>query len=322
MPSHQPPPWQPHGRLRVQESYDSSMGTTRVRIGKDVVYVKAMGNRQGPHALACEYVGTRLAEWYGLPVAEYAVYPLSAEDCFDLPRGARAAPGPAFVSRHVPGRTWGKATTDLPELVNAEDVTRLVVFDTWVRNCDRYPPDPATRKPNYNNVYLAETDHADRARLIAIDHTHCFDRTPDLSKRLADIDRVRDERTYGLFPAFVPRLDLGQMIWCGSMLRSLNPDDVRGMVQSLPNEWAVRERSPYAPDPRVLQRRAVRPRPRPRRGGERRRGAFSPGRKPDRGAGVADARPGPPVLYPGQDAVPPDRAGGRVAEAPAGGGPG
>lgn len=234
-----PMTWTPRGRFAVLESFDTSMGTTRVRIGSDTAYLKAMGNRQGPHPLASELIGTRLADWFGLSVAEFVIYHLPEVACFELPRGAPTQPGPAFLSRHVAGRTWGGSEAELHALVNREDVTRLVVFDTWVRNCDRHPPDPTARKPNYNNVYLADTDSPSRSCLMAIDHTHCFDCGRDLTPRLAEIGLIRDERTYGLFPAFRPFLDAGQFVWCASMLRSLKRETVSGIVDSVPGEWDV-----------------------------------------------------------------------------------
>lgn len=237
------PVWQPTRLVRVIESYDTSMGTTKIKTDATLAYIKALGNRQGPHALASELVASALAEWFGLSVPEFAVFPLAAEACFDLPRGNRAQPGPAFVSRHTPGRTWGGSAGELRDLENPTDVTRLVVFDTWVRNCDRHPPNLDTRKPNYANVYLADTDRPGRSRLVAIDHTHCFDCGRDLSERLAHIDRVRDEATYGLFPAFRGYLDFGELAWCKAMLRGVTREEVEAVVARIPAEWEVDDRA-------------------------------------------------------------------------------
>lgn len=225
--------------MRVIESYDTSMGTTKVKTDATFGYLKALGNRQGPHALACEWVGSSLAKWFGLHVPAFAVLRLANKACFDLPRGNRTQAGPAFVSRHVPGRTWGGSSAELRDLENKADITRLVVFDTWVRNCDRHPPSLDDRKPNYANVYLADTERPGKSRLLAIDHTHCFDGGRDLSEHLADIDKVKDDRTYGLFPAFVPFLDAGELAWCKAMLRSVSADVVRTIVQQVPLEWQV-----------------------------------------------------------------------------------
>lgn len=232
-------PWSPTRLQRVEESYDTSMGTTKIKTDATWGYLKALGNRQGPHALACEFVATQLARWFGLSIAEFAILDLPTEVCFDLPRDAKTEPGPAFVSRHVDGATWGGSEAELRSLENAGDITRLVVFDTWVRNCDRHPPDLSTRRPNYANVYLASTDRPTRTRLLAIDHTHCFDCGRDLTARVADITNVQDDRTYGFFPAFAPFINQFELTWCASMLRSLDADEVRRIVESIPAAWDV-----------------------------------------------------------------------------------
>lgn len=231
--------WRPTKLLQVVESYDTSMGTTKIKTDATFAYVKAMGNRQGPHALATEYVASSLARWFGLTVPDFGILDLPPEVCFELPRGHRVQSGPAFVSRHVQGRTWGGSEAELRTLENVPDITRLMVFDTWVRNCDRYPPDPTTRKPNYENVYLADTEQPGRSRLLAIDHTHCFDRGRDLSERLGEIASVRDEYTYGLFPSFVPFIDLGELHWCMAMLRTVTREQVEALISRIPTQWEV-----------------------------------------------------------------------------------
>src|SRR5688572_29536036 len=92
-------PWPPTVLIETINSVDSSTGATLARTDAGLAYIKVMGNRAGPNRLACEWVGTRLADWFGLNVPEYAIFPLGAEDIFDLPRGYRASPGPAFASR-------------------------------------------------------------------------------------------------------------------------------------------------------------------------------------------------------------------------------
>lgn len=231
--------WKPTRLVRLVESYDTSMGTTKVKTDGTFAYLKAMGNRQGPHAVACELVGSHMAKAFGLVLPDFALLPLTADMCFDLPRANRTLPGPAFVSRHADGHTWGGSEAELHDLVNPEDLTRLIVFDTWVRNCDRHPPDPAARKPNYANVYLADTDEPGRSQLVAIDHTHCFDCGRDLTEHLADIDKTQDDRTYGLFPAFIRFIDLGQLVWCRSLLRSMARSMIDEAVGCIPAEWEV-----------------------------------------------------------------------------------
>jgi hypothetical protein len=91
---HIPPLWQPTRLVRVVESYDTSMGTTKIKTDATSADIKAMGNRQGPHALACEPIGSIRADAFGLTVPDFALLQLPADACFDLPRGNRTLPGP------------------------------------------------------------------------------------------------------------------------------------------------------------------------------------------------------------------------------------
>ncbi len=70
--------WQPTTFLRFLRGMDTSMGTARIETDAGPAYVKALGNRQGPHPLACEWVATELARWFGLPTFETAIMRIDA----------------------------------------------------------------------------------------------------------------------------------------------------------------------------------------------------------------------------------------------------
>ncbi len=218
------------------------MGTARILTDAGKAYCKAMGNPQGPHALACEWVGTQLARWLGLPTFDFAILRLEELDEIPLPGGGRIAPGPAFVTRAETGHTWGGDPAELELLDNPDDVARLVVFDTWTLNCDRHPPDLATRRPNRDNVFLSGENAAPgRFRLVAMDHTHCFTCGRDLNAAVARIDCVREERLFGLFSGFVPLVKDRRSIVqdTAARLGSLDAETCRAMVDSIPPEWEV-----------------------------------------------------------------------------------
>ena len=218
------------------------MGTARIVTDAGPAYIKAMGNRQGPHPLACEVVATRLAAWFGLPTLEFSIIEIDAEvDEIPFLRGGVAASGPAFVTKAAIGHPWGGAEEELASLVNPEDVGRLVVFDTWVRNCDRHPPDLQVRRPNYDNVFLEDMvgEDAGKTRLVAMDHTHCFTCGRDLDEKVSNIGLVRDDRLYGLFPgfrSFVRQLDVESAI---ERLSEAREEIVRPLVEDIPGEWEV-----------------------------------------------------------------------------------
>lgn len=230
--------------MEVAGSVDTSTGATEVRTDAGMAFIKVLGNRQGPHVLATDWVGTHLAKWLGLSTLEIAILHLAEDDAFPLPRGYSAAPGPAFASRALSGEPWDKSDEQLDLLVNPEDITRMVVFDTWTLNCDRhhYNTDPATgRKPNYDNVFLSsEGVEPGKRRLIAIDHGLCFIRSgEELTARLGHIDKVKDEHIYGLFPAFRSKLREDIINSCALRLCEMDATTAHEIVATVPKEWDV-----------------------------------------------------------------------------------
>lgn len=249
--------WQPTQFLRYDETIPSSMCTARILTDAGFAYIKVMGNPQGPHQQACEYVGTQLAEWFELPTFEYALMLVDATvDEIPLLDGKCAESGPAFVTRHAKGFPWGGAPEELDGLVNSEAITRLVVFDTWTLNCDRHPPGPTTRKPNYDNVFMEKVDERDKGafRLLAIDQGCCFTGGRDLTEKIANINQIKDERLYGMFPAFVQRVRDDHIKDAVARLGQLEKDIVREIVESVPSEWDVNAKQREALMELIVQR--------------------------------------------------------------------
>jgi hypothetical protein len=190
-------------------------------------------------------VATHLAKWFGLPTFDIAILHLGEDDCFALPKGYRAQPGPAFASCAIAGHPWDSTEGELRRLINADTITRLVIFDNWVLNCDRHPPDLMVRHPNYGNVFLAETGATGRLRLMAMDHTHCFNCGREWSAALAHDRWMKDERTYGLFPQFVQFLSRTAGDAAVSRLREMTKELAIAVVPPIPPEWEV---TPVATD--------------------------------------------------------------------------
>jgi hypothetical protein len=236
--------WQPTTFLRFEDALDTSLGTARIVTDVGSAYIKALGNRQGPHPLACEWVATQLAKWFGLPTLDFALMTIDAnEDEIPFIRGGRATSGTAFVTRAIRGHTWGGTTEELDNLANPGAISRLVVFDTWTRNCDRYPPDLTQRRPNYDNVFVADPaeEVADQPQLVAIDHTHCFTCGRDLDGKVAKVNWVKDDRLYGLFPGFIPKVREDEVDAAIGRLRELQETFVAGVVATIPADWEVKE---------------------------------------------------------------------------------
>jgi hypothetical protein len=231
--------WHPTRFKRYIRSVATSTGTSRILTDAGEAFIKPLGNKEGPHVLACEWVATRLADWFGLDTFDHAILGVDVLDEIPLFGDRFATPGPAFVTRAESGTVWGGSQAQLDGLENREDLARLVVFDTWTLNCDRHPPDTATRRPNLDNVFISTERGGGRRRVIAMDHTHCFTCGRELGANLAKIGRVKDERIYGLFPAFLPFMSSPSVKAAAVTLATVDREVVQPIVDAVPAEWEV-----------------------------------------------------------------------------------
>jgi hypothetical protein len=123
--------WKPTRITRFIKGFATATGVARVDTDLGEGYLKALGNPEGPHALACELVGSMLADWLGLSTLDFSLIEVTEVDEIPFPRGGRATPGPAFISRAERGGfPWGGTENELRSISNLHDVSSLVVMDT------------------------------------------------------------------------------------------------------------------------------------------------------------------------------------------------
>ncbi len=227
--------WRPTFIRKQEDALKTGTRVLRVQTDQGSAFLKAMGNPEGPHVLVCELIGTRLAEWFGLPTFDFGTIRVVAEYGLKFFEDGEVEPGPAFITKFDPGDVWGGIDRQLKQLANPGDISRLVVFDTWVLNCDRHSPDG--QRINRNNVYLSEDAPPGYLLLRAMDHSHCFTCGKPLSPKLANIGCVKDERIYGLFPEFLPWLSRDVVAQSVEKLRSFTKHDAEALTQGIPVEW-------------------------------------------------------------------------------------
>src|SRR4051794_23620700 len=105
-------PWPPTEFVDFIRGFDTSVGTAEILTDAGPAFIKALGNRGGPHHLASEWVGSNLACWFRLPTFHFGILRLREGDGTPYLRGGKASPGPAFVTRAESGKTWD-GTADL-----------------------------------------------------------------------------------------------------------------------------------------------------------------------------------------------------------------
>ncbi len=168
IPWHSTSKWQPTEVTQFINHVNSGAGTLIVGTDAGPGYLKALGNPDGPHALAKDFLGTHLAAKLGLPTFDYAVIEITEIDDLPFFKSGKAEPGPAFITRSEYGATWGKDKRLLEKIDNPEAVSGLVVIDTWLRNTDRYYL-PSNRV-NLDNVFFSrESSEDDKLSLRAMD---------------------------------------------------------------------------------------------------------------------------------------------------------
>lgn len=205
-------------------------------------YLKLKTNPEGPTALARELVGTALAARFGLKTFEYAVRALLPAEVQILKYlQQQAEQGDSiFLTLEDVGLIWDGLDGSLNQVANSEDFTKLVVFDTWLRNHDRCPPPDSGRRPNFTNVWLAPTGVPKQLCMKTIDHTHWDARRSGRGERISLIEAIRDEKTYGLFDGWKTRLQVNAWKMALNDLSALAQSPALAQIlQAVPSDWGV-----------------------------------------------------------------------------------
>lgn len=212
-------------------------------------YLKAMGNPEGEHALACDFVGTQLAKWLGLPTLDQVIVDVDDKVDIILFGGGLAKTGPALITRAVPGESWSGTARQLKQLKNRGDISRLVVLDTWLLNRDRH----SAERQNRDNVFLCA--ESKKLELLAIDHTHCFGTAGgEITERISQIHNWKNEAVFGRFLEFMPFLDRKIVTQCALDLSKMDQATVQAIVAKIPEPWNVSARARAALVSLIVQR--------------------------------------------------------------------
>jgi hypothetical protein len=235
----------------------SSSRVAVVQTDAGAAYLKAINNPWGPNVLACDWLGTQLARRFGLQTFDVAILELTDLDEVQIDEGVMATSGPTLIARAEEGSPMGGQKA-LNSVENIEDIPRLIVFDTWVRNCDRYAPGLGHEggpRMNSDNLFLSAED-APKGKFIlkAIDHGHIFSCGHRLTNRLAEINNIKEERLYGLFPFFQPYVTTEQLEEVAKELSRVRSDLWKDLLDSIPDKWDVSAEARRAIDKFLLER--------------------------------------------------------------------
>lgn len=233
--------WNPTRVTRVVKKLGTSTKPVLVDTDDGPALLKYMGNPQGNDALIAEKLAADFAVELGIPCPPYSILSITPQQI--SPPAIGAVAGPAFLSKWMnPATTFSPQSEMLEHLRDTDFVPRLVVFDTWIMNGDRFEPAPGGREPNYDNLLFVPD--IQKVKAIVIDHTHAFVEQTFEEEVFAE-NWWADEEPLGLFPNFDTYLNHDAVMSQIDAINELCSERLEEVIASLPPEWhmsvAVRE---------------------------------------------------------------------------------
>lgn len=246
--------WQPSEVIRFIEGFPTSTRVMHVVTDKGNAFLKAMGNPGGTQSLACELVGSELASWFGLPTFDFALVDIPND--IELPfvdHVGNASPGPAFITRGEEQATdWDGSDILLSKINNVKDISKLVLFDTWIMNSDRTPPKESYIPTNRDNYLFLRKPRA-KYSLLATDHTHCFT-DGDLWDDVKNQELIIEDSIYGFPVEFTPYIKRAYILEAVMHLRQLDRATVKEILNAVPAEWGITSSSRDAWEDLIYER--------------------------------------------------------------------
>lgn len=230
---------QPGEVRRVARYFRSSTKPALVVTDAGNGYLKGAQSPAGATALISELVAAELGTLMDLDIPPFAVVRAIEIDIPMLDHHGHILP-PAFFSKHIEGVPSDGTDEFVRRLDDPNDLARLIVFDTWIRNADRCFPTEAEGVYNFNRDNLLFETLGDRLyRLAPIDHSHCIVNVQFDSAELTDQALIRDEIVYGFFPEFRPYISAGAVAGAVQAMQSINRAALDEIVNSVPPEWGL-----------------------------------------------------------------------------------
>jgi hypothetical protein len=231
------PTWQPTCIRRVVRTYPSGSEAVDVVTDAGRGFAKFLGGKEGPHVLACESIGTQLAELLGLNTFDFTVFDYDGVPEIELNSGSLAQAGPAWVTRYESGFGWSGEEQDLKHLSNTEHLSGLVVLDTWTLNCDRYCPASNPTRINRHNVFFSMRAGEDVTTVLAMDHSHILTCGRALTPKLNSIDQIKSENIFGFFPAFKKLVTASAVKSFCNRMGEISDQAIYDVVDGIPEPW-------------------------------------------------------------------------------------
>lgn len=217
---------------REIQAFTSSASPIQVATDVGDGFVKAPNNPYGPSALVAELVAGELGTWLGLKVPPFAIIP---ECNIELIMRKNGLPmhGPLFFSLQVDGSPRDGTDKFLAKLHDRDDIAKLVIFDTWLKNWDRH----GLADDNSDNLLFVRRDRSRKYDLVPIDHAWAFDAQFPIAQ--PGIDDIEETTVYGKFPEFDPYITHNSVTNSLARLAELDRGFVEEVINSVPPQWGL-----------------------------------------------------------------------------------
>ena len=210
-------------------------------VGKAVLKLPA--GCGSPDRLICEFIGTSLAKWLGVPTPDFALF-RTGHDYVTLMQGIDedlAKEEDGFISRYE--KTFPFTPLSVQDIKNKGVLTKLVFLDTWIRNKDRYyknTDESSTR--NTTNIFLVENGQAKEPYFLkVIDHTEAFIGDSlglELENHFGPA-AICDPAIFGRFPEFDHYIDRNTAYRVADRLSGIKSPTVRAIFNRIPESWPL-----------------------------------------------------------------------------------
>ena len=154
--------------------------------------------------------------------------------------GQFADAGSVYLSKYRDGTPWDGESETLKEVQNHRDAVGFIVLDTWLQNCDRYRAHGSNPIDRPDNIFLgraAATGNKAHFEMVAMDHTHIMTCGRALTKKIANIDNVRECQLYGNFPAFQPFVSNETFHAFIDRLAQFGEAEAQAWMKLIPRDW-------------------------------------------------------------------------------------
>src|SRR5262249_55680933 len=227
-------------RQSIRPVVNSSSLVIRIQTDDGEAFLKAIHSELiCPEVLGCEWLGTHLAKRFGLQTFQISRIPIRGGDNVRLKKQSRtilAKAGPAIVTKSETGKDIWTTKTIKSEILNPDDVNRLIVFDTWMRNCDRYlgTTGGSRRWDNPRNIFISENPDGTNV-LKVIDHGYILTCGHPIDPGLRH--KECEQKIYGLFPQFVPMISCRRVNEISKELSTVQTSMWDDLLSEIPHQW-------------------------------------------------------------------------------------